>query len=104
MAITDPRVVKFSDEQLRPISEKMRNLYYELKSMQTDWYNGISALCPAEADNMLEDGREDDGASRLSGNDVVGVMIQANEYIQQMEVAGVLGVIQKPCIQSMRSK
>lgn len=99
MAITNEEAIKFSNEQVRPMAEKMRNLYYEMKSMQTDWYNGMSAVIPADVAEILEDGRTSD--SDLSGNDIVGLMIQVDEYIQQIEAAGVLNVVSKPCVRSV---
>lgn len=102
MAITDAQVIKFSNDQIRPISEKLRDLYYECKAMQTDWFNGISALCPADPAEMIEDGRDSEGINKLSGNDAVLTMTQVAEFILQIEQAGVLNVIQKPCVRAMK--
>lgn len=104
MAITSTEAIKFSNEQVRPLSEKMRNLYYELKSMVADWNNGDSANFPVDDQDMLEDGREVNGVSRLSGNDVNLFISQAQAYIAQIEGAGVLNVVSKPCVRPFRGE
>lgn len=101
--IDSPEAIKFSNEQIRPISEKIRDLKFELEAMLTDWNGGINALFPVDPDDMLEDGREDNGDSRLSGNDVVGVMVQATTIFNQLDSIGVMDVIQKPCVRAFRS-
>lgn len=99
MAITNEEAIKFSNEQVRPMAEKMRNLYYEMKAMQADWYNGLSSVIPADTGEIIQDNRTSD--SDLSGNDIVGIMVQVDEYIAQIEASGVLGVIQKPCVRKL---
>jgi len=103
MAITDERAIKFSNEQIRPMAEKIRDLKFELESMLTDWNGGINVLFPVDPDDMLEDGREANGDSRLSGNDVVGIVVQASTIFNQLDGVGVMDVIQKPCVRTFRS-
>lgn len=98
--ITDATAIKYSNEQVRPMAETMRNLYYECKSMQTDWFNGINSVIPNETDNMLEDSRDSD--NQLSGADINNIITQIGNYIIQIEQSGVLGIIQKPCIRSLQ--
>lgn len=100
MAITDLEAVKFSNEQVRPISERMRNLYYECKSMQSDWFNGANLLIPNDDAEILEDDRPSD--SNLSGADITNMAVQVAAYIAMVEQAGVLNIIAKPCVRAMK--
>lgn len=102
MAITNAEAIRFSDEQVRPTAEKMRNLYYELEAMNVDWFNGISAVTPNDALETLDDGRTAEGISTLTGADINALMTQVGNYIALVEAVGVLNVIQKPCVQVFR--
>ena len=104
MAITDEKAIKFSNEQVRPMAEMLRNLYYTSKAMNADWFNGVNVLIPYDNTEILQDGREINGDNLLSGQDIGGIMTQVGQFITQMEQAGVLGVVQKPCVRAFRSE
>ena len=99
--ITNLEAVKFSNEQVRPISEKMRNLYYECKSMESDWYNGVNTMIPNDDAEILEDNRPSD--SDLSGVDIINMAVQVAGYIAMIEQTGVLNIIAKPCVRAMKA-
>ena len=100
--ITDTTAIKFSNEQIRPISEKLRNLYYECKVMQQDWFNGVNTVIPYDNTEVLDDSRSVNGDSILTGQDIGGIMTQVGAFITMIEQAGVLGVVQKPCVRTMQ--
>ena len=102
MMITNLEAVKFSNEQVRPISEKMRNLYYECKSMESDWYNGVNAMIPNDEAEILEDNRPSD--SDLSGADITNMAVQVAGYIAMIEQTGVLNIIAKPCVRAFKAQ
>jgi len=94
--ITDPQAVKFSNEQLRPLCESTRALVTQLQSMETQWYGGINTLFPNDT-TVLDDGRQGEGVSVLTGADVnsaVSVLIaMVGQYNSQ--------IIEKPCVRTL---
>lgn len=102
--ITDKPVIKFSNEQVRPVAEDFRNLYYTCKAIQADWFNGINTDCPNDAEEILEDGRDAEGINQLSGADITNMITQVGAFVTAMEQSGVLDVISKPCVRPFRGK
>ena len=72
MAITDPEAIKFVNEYIRPMCEQIRSSNAKGADFAIKWA-GISAGFPNDAAEMLEDGREDEGISRLTGADINAV-------------------------------
>lgn len=100
MAITDNEAIRFSNEVVRPKSEAMRNLYYELKAMVTYWQDTISGKISNDAGEILEDNRPD--TTELTGEDIYNFVAEAGKYITAMEQTGVLSAIQKPCVRHLQ--
>ncbi len=95
--ITDPQAIKFVNEQIRQLSERCRNLKAEIASASTQWFGGINNLFPNTAD-PVQDGRESEGVSRLTGadiNSVMSIVIGAAGQINDE-------IISKPCVQPLR--
>lgn len=96
MSITNPEAVRFVNEQVRPLCEKARALAAEITAMQTLWFGGLDAQFPNDT-TALDDGRDTQGVSRLTGAQIqlaVGVLLnmlgQANAEI-----------IAKPCVRPL---
>jgi len=96
MAITDPQAIRFCDEQVRPMCERVRALMAELDEMGITWEGGVGALFPADA-SLVEDGRENEGVSRLTGMDINQVMT----VLQAILGANNEQIISKPCVRSL---
>lgn len=96
MTIQDPEAVRFVNEQVRPLCEKARALSAEIAAMQTLWFGGLDAKFPNDA-TALDDGREGQGVSRLTGSQVqlaVGVLIA-------MHGEANAEIIAKPCVRPL---
>ena len=101
-AITDARVVLFSNEQTRPMAESFRALYYKCKDTKRKWDTEISALITGNVNgDTLTDGRLDVGASVLTKADIINMQTQVGAFITTMEQSGVLDVIEKPCVRPL---
>jgi hypothetical protein len=104
--ITDPQAIKFANEVVRPIAEKLRGLKAEIDSHMLTWHaGGVGAMFGG--DNLaasVEDGRENEGVSRLTGNDVVGLLNQVEALQTQLDGVGVMNVIAKPCVRALRAE
>jgi len=98
----DAKIVKFSNEQVRPYCEKMRNMYYEFKSLAVYYSEELSGIIPDDSGDMLEDGRPE--VPQLSGADLRAFVQEASKFITAMEETGVLTAIQKPCVRHLQAK
>jgi hypothetical protein len=101
MAITDPQAIKFSNEQIRPMAEKLRALKAEIDATMVTWFNGMNSLIPNSNDEMLEDGREAEGVSRLDGDDIAGLIIVVQALQAELNTAGYADRISKPCVRPL---
>ena len=96
MAITNPESIRFVNEQVRPLCEKVRALNAEINAMQTLWFSGLNNTFPNTTE-AVDDGRDSEGVSRLTGaniNSAVGILIA-------MEGASNAEIIQKPCVRPL---
>jgi hypothetical protein len=100
MAINDSMVTRYVNETTRPLAEAFRDLYFKCKDAKLAWDGSISALCPVDGGDV-EDGRDSEGVSRLTGNDVVGMQVRIADFITAMEQVGVLDVVRKPCVRNL---
>jgi hypothetical protein len=101
--IDNPQAVKFVNEQVRVLAEELRALAPKLKAMETDWFGGISGLVPNDA-TLLDDGRDGEGVSRLTGADITSVVVVAQSLIAALNADGVPAVIAKPCVRPLRTE
>lgn len=69
MAITNPEAIKFTNEVIRPLAERVRAIKAIIDDATVKWAE-VAGVIPNDALEMLEDGREAQGISRLSGKDI----------------------------------
>jgi len=101
MAIDDPRVIKYVNEIVRPMAEKLRALKAELDDALATWHTQTAAILPVDQTEQVDDGRAAEGISRLTGNDVILVVVQMQAIQTLLNGAGVAGVISKPCVRPL---
>ena len=101
--ITDAQAIKFVNEQIRPLAEKVRALKAEIDGCTTDWFAGVNTIVGTSADDSIDDGREDEGISRLTASDVTGVMTQLLAIQTTLNGGGVSGVIARPCVRPLEA-
>lgn len=101
MAIDNPQAVKFVNESVRPKAERLRAIKAEIDAMMVDWFGGVNAMFPNDS-TPVEDGREAEGVSRLTGEDVVGFIVVAQAVQTALNQAGVADRIAKPCVRPLR--
>ena len=94
--------IKFVNEQVRPAAEKLRALQAELNAMLTTWHSGIGTAMTADLAAPIEDGREAEGISRLTANDVVNLMAAVTDVQAALDEVGRAAVIAKPCVRPLR--
>lgn len=96
--ITDQRAVKFTNEVVRPLSEDIRNLVARIEAAKISWFAGTNVLFPNRIDAALDDGRDGEGVSRLTGADVNSFMAIAIN----MQAASNAEIISKPTVRAMK--
>lgn len=101
--MNDPQSIRYVNEVIRPLSERLRDLRDDLTNALATWHGtGIGAAMTADLAAAIEDGREGEGVSRLTANDVVLTMGTAEAVLAVLNGAGRAAVIAKPCVRAMR--
>jgi len=100
MPITNPIAIKYVNEVVRPLAERFRDLKPDVDAATVAWFAGISTLFPNDA-TAVDDGRDREGISRLTGADVNNIVTQLLAYQTQLNGGGVANVIAKPCVRTL---
>lgn len=95
-AITDPEAIRFVNEQIRPLAERLRAEMVLITSIETAWFAGINAEFPNDS-SLVDDHRNAEGVSRLTGADINSIMSIAIG----MRNAGNTQIISKPCVRAL---
>jgi hypothetical protein len=96
--IDNPEVIRFVNETVRPMAEKLRALTYYMQSADQTYQSGIGAILYASGDGAILDGREAEGVSQLRANDVIGILNIAELLVTSLTATGVPATISKPCV------
>ncbi len=97
MANDSPQLVRFVNDEIRPLCEAARALKARIAVATTEWYGGVNALTTNDS-NLLVDGREAEGLFPLTGADVtnaIGNLISVASGVNDE-------IIQKPCVNPLR--
>lgn len=100
MAIENPEAIRFVNEQVRPSAEKIRGLKAEIDATMVAWFAGVDASIPNDAREVLADGREGEGVSRLTGADIHNFMARLASI--QEGLSGKETIIEKPCVRPLK--
>lgn len=101
--ITSAEAVRFSDEQIRPLAEKLRNLKAEVDAATVKWFGGTNALFPNDSSVLIDD-RDKQGDTVLTGADVNNLVTQLLVYQTQLNQTGVADAVSKPCVRPLRTE
>ncbi len=75
-ANTNPQVIAFCNQKLRPVNDLALSLYYSIQLFQQEWtQQGLAALIPNTSD-VIVDGSPNDGRPPLTN--AQALIIQAN--------------------------
>jgi hypothetical protein len=98
MAITDAEAIKFTNDYIRPMCENLRFM----NARGADWaqkWTQMSSKFPNDT-SVVEDGREAEGISRLSGADINAVAAVFGSLLTIMD-ATAQSAIAKPCVRPL---
>lgn len=99
MAITDPEVIKYVNEQIRPLAEAVRALDAQMDAAD-ETFRRLNGQIPNDNGEMLEDGRENEGVSRLSGRDIRDFVTVVRSL--QAVLNGTDATVEKPTVRPLR--
>jgi hypothetical protein len=97
--ITGPEEIKFVNDYIRPMCENLRYMCARGKDWKIKWDSGLSAGFPNDA-SVVEDGREAEGISRLTGADINAVAVVFNALLADID-ANAETAINKPCVRPL---
>ena len=100
--ITNPQAIAFTNESIRPIAERVRGLKAEIDDVMIAWFSGINATIGSSVNDPLLDGREAEGVSRLTADDIAGLIVVIQSIQTTLDVAGITARVQKPCVRPLR--
>jgi len=110
MAITDPQAIRYVNEVVRPLCERIRALKAEIDASRVAYDGGVGDLFWNHGGEAIEDGRDTEGISRLTGNDVLAWNTLANYELKALldggsvnTVPGAGVTIAKPCVNPLRA-
>lgn len=95
--ISNPQAIRFVNEQVRPLCERLRALKAEFDALAPVWYGGMNTIIGSSAQDSIADGREAEGISRLTSNDVTNAVAQFLAITPNSEI------IAKPCVNPLRA-
>lgn len=102
MAITDPQAIRFVNEAVRPLAERIRALRADIDAARATYDALPGPPFYGHGGEAVEDGREAEGVSRLTGNDVLAfVALALDDLKNTMGDAGNAATIAKPCVRSL---
>lgn len=99
MAITDPEAIKFVNQYIRPMCENIRYMKARGDDFAVKWAQ-ISSDFPNDANEAVEDGRDAEGISRLTGADINAVATVFAALLGDIDLAAA-GIIAKPCVRPL---
>ena len=102
MAITDPQAIRFVNEVVRPVCERIRALKADIDAIRASYDGGIGDFFFNHGAEEIVDNRENEGVSRLTGNDVLAfVDVVPYQMKALLDTVGVPAVISKPCVRTL---
>jgi len=99
MAITNPEAIKFVNEYIRPMCENVRASNARGTDFAIKWA-GLSGDFPNDPNEIVEDGRDAEGVSRLSGADIQAVAAVFDALLGDLDLTA-QSIIQKPCVRPL---
>ena len=99
--INDPEAIRFCNEVVRPLSERIRALKADIDAVRAAYDGGIGEFFFNHGGEAIDDGREGEGVSRLTGNDVLAFVDLVPYGLKTMlDAPGVPAIISKPCVRT----
>ena len=99
MAITDAEAIKFTNDYIRPMCENLRYMTARGSDWSKKWAE-LSSKFPDDTKEIVEDGRESEGISRLTGADINAVATVFGSLLTIMDNTAQTAIT-KPCVRPL---
>jgi len=101
--ITNKAVINFSNEVVRPMSERIRDLKIDIDEALAQYFLAVSAeFAKAQTGDKVEDGRAPEGINQLTKGDHANFITQLQALQTVLNGGGVMDVIRKPNVRKLR--
>jgi len=101
------QVVKFANEEVRQVADRFYQLYFRCKQLLANYNAGDigTKITLAGAGELIADGSDLDGRTRITGGDVFNLITAATAFVAFVENGAVppanrIDVITKPHVQN----
>jgi hypothetical protein len=98
--MNNPEALAFINNRMRVRCEQLRALQHLMTDDYDAWTGGINANVPNTSE-AVEDGREAEGVSRLTCDEVWEVLVTLNNLLQSLNAAGVMDPIHHACVRPL---
>ena len=99
MAITDAEAIKFTNDYIRPMCENLRYMTARGSDWSKKWAE-LSSKFPNDTNEIVEDGKEAEGISRLTGADINAVATVFGSLLTIMDDTAQTAIA-KPCVRPL---
>jgi hypothetical protein len=97
----DPRLVRFLNESVRPLSEKARALLVEGEAALAQ-FQEVASLLPPEG--TIDDGRANEGVNQLTGADVAAMVGLLSALVVEVKQSEALVSVMRACVRPLRAE
>lgn len=98
MTIDNPEIIRLTNEVVRPLAEQTRDLIIKLSIIQ-ERIDRLMPLIPNDT-SLILDGREAEGVSRLTGQDIHGILAIRNQIVALITPEA-SALIHKACVRPL---
>ena len=84
---SDPQVVKFANEQIRPVADDLYRFYYRAQEIVNNYNAGDigTKITAAGSAELLADGSISDGRTRVTGGDIFNLITALQAFVLFVE-------------------
>jgi hypothetical protein len=100
--ISDPTVVAFCNQVVRPIADRMVGMKATIDIEAATWTATINPILAGFADgDTIDDGADQDGRTVLTKSDIVDFVTEMNAFKAQLDAPGVFDTVNKPKVNTL---
>jgi len=100
--IVDPEAIQFVNEIIRPLSEWVRGTNVIVDEAAAEWIGQAMNAYFANGPDTVEDGREAQGVSRATAQDVTDFVGVVAAIKAVLDAPGVMDIVRKLCVRTLR--
>lgn len=99
--ITDPEAIRFVNAIIRPLSERVRDAKVVVDDAAEEWTGQSMNAFFTNGPDTVEDGREAQGVSRLTAQDVADFVAIVASVRAVLDAPGAMDTVRKLCVREL---